>query len=208
MNFADGRIKGYGTRMMGQEKAFNYLLVRGRTSYGINEFVDNGDSTITDNATGLMWMQDDDGNGMLWEDALTYAENFNFAGYTDWRLPDAKELQSIIDYSRNPETTSSAAIDPLFHCSKITNEAGALDYPYYWSSTTHGTMATGNDGAWGVYLAFGRGLGYMNNWVDVHGAGCQRSDPKLGDPSQYPTGHGPQGDAVRIYNYVRLVRDM
>ena len=44
-------------------------------------------------------------------------------------------------------------------------------------------------------------------WVDVHGAGAQRSDPKAGDPADYPTGNGPQGDAIRIYNYVRLVRD-
>lgn len=43
--------------------------------------------------------------------------------------------------------------------------------------------------------------------LDLHGAGAQRSDPKSGDPSDYPYGHGPQGDVVRIYNYVRLVRD-
>ena len=43
--------------------------------------------------------------------------------------------------------------------------------------------------------------------MDVHGAGCQRSDPKVGDPADYPNGHGPQGDVIRIYNYVRLVRD-
>jgi hypothetical protein len=43
--------------------------------------------------------------------------------------------------------------------------------------------------------------------MDVHGAGAQRSDPKSGDPDAYPTGHGPQGDAIRIYNYVRCVRD-
>jgi hypothetical protein len=42
--------------------------------------------------------------------------------------------------------------------------------------------------------------------MDVHGAGCQRSDPKVGDPSQYPTGFGPQGDVIRIYNFVRCVR--
>ncbi|MDX1740726.1 MAG: hypothetical protein R3178_05500, partial [Rhodothermales bacterium] len=61
----------------------------------------------------------------------------------------------------------------------------------------------------GVYVAFGRSLGYMHgSWVDVHGAGSQRSDPKVGDPTDYPTGHGPQGDAIRIYNYVRLVRDI
>ena len=40
--------------------------VRGDT-YGINEFVDNGDSTITDNATGLMWAQNDSNAGMNWE---------------------------------------------------------------------------------------------------------------------------------------------
>jgi hypothetical protein len=60
----------------------------------------------------------------------------------------------------------------------------------------------------GVYVSFGRAMGYMQNtWVDVHGAGAQRSDPKSGDPNDYPTGRGPQGDAIRIYNYIRLVRD-
>jgi predicted RNase H-like HicB family nuclease len=36
--------------------------------------------------------------------------------------------------------------------------------------------------------------------------GQERSDPKVGNPADFPTGHGPQGDAIRIYNYVRLVR--
>jgi hypothetical protein len=44
-------------------------------------------------------------------------------------------------------------------------------------------------------------------WMDVHGAGAQRSDPKAGDPSDYTDGFGPQGDAIRVNNYVRLVRD-
>ena len=44
-------------------------------------------------------------------------------------------------------------------------------------------------------------------WLDVHGAGAQRSDPKVGNPADFPKGRGPQGDAIRIYNYVRLVRD-
>jgi len=43
-------------------------------------------------------------------------------------------------------------------------------------------------------------------WIDVHGAGAQRSDPKSGNPADFPKGHGPQGDAIRILNYVRLVR--
>ncbi len=49
-------------------------------------------------------------------------------------------------------------------------------------------------------------MGFMDFWQDVHGAGAQRSDPKDGDPSLYPNGNGPQGDAIRINNYVRCVR--
>lgn len=208
LNLADGRIKGYGTEMMGQDKMYNYLLVRGRTTYGINAFTDNGDGTITDAATGLMWMQDDSDTSMVWKDALHYAENFEYAGHTDWRLPDAKELQSIVDYSKSPATTNSAAIDDLFKCTMIKNEAGEDDYPWYWSSTTHEAESENMSGGWGVYVAFGRCMGNMgtDTWTDVHGAGAQRSDPKDGDPTEFENGHGPQGDAVRIYNYARLVR--
>ncbi len=218
VNFADGRIKGYGTTMMGQAKKFNYLLVRGNTSYGQNSFTDNGDGTITDAATGLMWMQDDSHSGMTWKNALSYAENFEYAGHSDWRLPDVKELQSIVDYSRSPQSSNSAAIDPLFVSTQITNEAWELDYPYYWSSTTHANWSVGHEGGWGAYVCFGRAIGNEQlsppggggttiNWTDVHGAGAQRSDPKDGDPSEYSSGNGPQGDAVRILNYVRLVRN-
>ena len=44
--------------------------------------------------------------------------------------------------------------------------------------------------------------------TDVHGAGAQRGDPKDGDPGDYPNGHGPQGDVIRIFNMVRCVRDI
>lgn len=208
VNIADGRIKGYGTEMMGQDKMFNYLLVRGRETYGINEYIDNGDGTITDAATGLMWMQDDSDTSMVWKDALSYAENFEYAGYSDWRLPDAKELQGIVDYTKSPATTNSATIDDVFNSTMIENEAGEDDFPWYWSSTTHESESDGMEGGWGVYLAFGRCMGNMGTvtWTDVHGAGAQRSDPKDGDPTEFEDGHGPQGDAVRILNYVRLVR--
>ena len=209
VNFADGRIKGYGLSMPGgKEKTFFVICVRGNKSYGKNDLQDNGDSTITDKATGLTWTKADSSKGMLWKDALAWAATknaANYLGHKDWRLPNAKELQSIVDYTRSPDTSNSAAIDPLFSTSKITNEAGQPDYPYYWTSTTH---ISGNGmGSGGIYVAFGRSLGYMQgSWRDVHGAGSQRSDPKTGDPKSYPTGHGPQGDAIHIYNFVRLVR--
>lgn len=207
VNFADGRIKGYPTGPTPgstEDKGFYVLYVRGNSEYGVNDFVDNGDSTISDLATGLTWMQEDSGVALNWGEALNYCETLDYAGYDDWRLPDVKELQSIVDYNRSPDTTGSAAIDPLFEASIITNEAGQTDYAFYWSSTTHVNMRGGMNAA---YVAFGRATGYMGTgWLDVHGAGAQRSDPKVGDPGDYPTGHGPQGDAIRIYNYARCVR--
>ena len=208
VNFADGRIKGYPTGSTGPGGAKTYFViyVRGNTSYGENSFVDNGNGTVTDNATGLTWTQNDSGTGMDWESALNYCESLDTGGISDWRLPNAKELQSIVDYSRSPDATNSATIDPIFNISSITNEAGQVDYPYFWSSTTHANQVSGGNA---VYVSFGRALGYMNNqWMDVHGAGAQRSDPKVSSATaQYPTGHGPQGDAIRGSNYVRCVTD-
>ncbi len=210
VNFADGRIKGYGLTLFGSDKTFFVIYVRGNTSYGQNDFADNGDGTVIDYATGLMWSQDDSGEGLDWEEALAWVKSKNtknYLGHSDWRLPNAKEIQSIVNYTRSPNTTNSAAIDPLFNTTSITNEAGEDDYPCFWSSTTHVNWSAA-PGFFGAYVAFGRAMGYMNGtWIDVHGAGAQRSDPKSGDPDDWPTGNGPQGDAIRIYNYVRLVRD-
>lgn len=215
VNFADGRIKGYPIEMRGSPKLFYVYFVRGDTGYGENDFVDNRDGTVTDAATGRMWSQDDSGKGLNWEEALAWVNAKNqekYLGYNDWRLPDAKELQALVDYTRSPDTSASAAIDPVFKTTSIVNEGGETDWPWFWSSTTALKYNPQNGAAMsdqGAYVCFGRALGYMNGeWLDVHGAGCQRTDPKAGDPTEYPTGYGPQGDAIRIYNYVRLVRDI
>ena len=204
VNFADGRIKGYGFRRQGTSrhvKMFYVRFVRGK-AYGDNDLKDNGDGTVTDDNTGLMWMKTDSGRGMTWEEALAYAENSTYAGYSDWRLPNAKELQYLVDYTRSPDTTRSPAIDPIFQTSSIRNEAGQKDYPFFWTSTTHLDGPVAPSGA--VYISFGRAIGQMRGKVmDVHGAGAQRSDPKIGSAR---IGHGPQGDAQRVQNYVRLVR--
>jgi hypothetical protein len=204
VNFADGRIKGYGTRTPDPrrpEKKFYVRYVRGATGYGVNDFVDNHDGTVTDRATGLTWQQADSGRGMDWQHALAYAENLSLAGHDDWRLPNAKELQSIVDYTRSPDTTDSPAIDPVFATTAITNEAKQKDWPFFWTSTTH---LDGPDSRQAAYVSFGRAIGQMHGTtMDVHGAGAQRSDPKTGTPR---IGHGPQGDAQRILNYVRCVR--
>lgn len=203
VNFADGRIKGYGFdragRRPGQPKYIRY--VRGNPTYGKNEFVKNSDGTITDRATGLTWQQKDSGKTYNWSEALEYCDNLNLAGRSDWRLPNAKELESIVDYTRSPTKTDSAAIDPIFQTSEVES--------YFWSSTTH---MDGPRHTKAAYVAFGRAMGYFapprssaKRFLDVHGAGAQRSDPKSGDPGRYPQGHGPQGDDIRIYNYARCV---
>jgi len=212
VNFADGRIKGYGlTDPLGGEKTFFVLFVRGNPDYGVNDFTDNGDGTVSDLATGLMWQQGDGVTDMEWAESLEYCEVLDLGGYDDWRLPDAKELQSIVDYTRSPATTGSAAIDPVFAASTIVDEGGGTNHGFYWTSTTHATRQSGTAA---VYVAFGEALGWMQNpqsgeyvLLDVHGAGAQRSDPKSGDADDYPYGHGPQGDVVRVENLARCVRD-
>ena len=205
VNFADGRIKGYPV-----DKLFYVYYVRGNSNYGMNDFVDNGDGTVSDLATGLMWAQDDSGSGMEWEEALAWVQamnDANYLGHCDWRLPNVKELESLVDYSRSPDATNSAAIDPVFNTTEITSEAGQVDYPVFWTSTTH-LNTSQHPGLEAAYVAFGRAMGNMHNqWMDVHGAGAQRIDPKTGDASQFPQGRGPQGDAIPIDNFVRLVRD-
>jgi len=160
--------------------------------------VDSGDAVFD-----LSVFTNDDGS-LNWQEALVFAENAEYAGYDDWRLPNAKELQSILDYTRSPDTTNSAAIDPIFACTQIINETSKVDYPFFWTSTSF------NPGKDAAIVCFGRALGYFDvggrgaQFMDVHGAGCQRTDPKTGSASY---GNGPQGDVRRVYNYVRLVRD-
>ncbi|MCX6898574.1 MAG: DUF1566 domain-containing protein [Verrucomicrobia bacterium] len=254
LNLADGRIKGYDLKMPGgfEEKTFFVQCVRGNPGYGKNDFRDNSDGTITDRATGLMWSKRDSGRGMNWEAALAWAQAKNtekYLGHNDWRLPNAKELQSIVDYTRAPDATGTPAIDPVFDCTRITNEIGQADWPYYWTGTTHGHLLGGGAA---IYIAFGRAAGWPSGppgkggglgrggfgkgpperggppasgpraggpgaggaassrspqFTDVHGAGSQRSDPKAGNPAEFPHGRGPQGDVIRINNFVRLVRD-
>jgi hypothetical protein len=210
VNFADGRIKGYpktDPRTRSPHKLF-VRYVRGNPGYGKNNFHDNADGTVTDRATGLMWSKADSGTGMNWQLVLAWVQQLNatnYLGHHDWRLPNAKELQSLLDYSRVP------AIAPVFQISGSSDG----EYPFFWSSTTHLDGPPDCLGGAAVYVCFGRALGWMQfpltmgefQLVDVHGAGAQRSDPKVGNPAAFPHGRGPQGDVIRINNFVRCVRN-
>jgi len=62
-----------------------------------DRFVDNGDGTVTDTKTGLMWAAKDNGNLINWPNALSYCQNYNVGGLTDWRMPTLSELKSLYD---------------------------------------------------------------------------------------------------------------
>jgi len=211
VNFIDGRIKGYPS----DNKVYYARCVAGNSDYGVNDFSDNLDQTVSDNATGLMWQQND-AESTNWDDAIAQCEAATTANYSDWRLPNVKELQSIVDYERSPDTHNSAAIDPVFNATSIVNEAGNTDWGAYWASTTHANSNGYGDS--GSYVTFGRALGYMNGSViDVHGAGAQRSNNKVSvaneEGASSATGatgtfyyKGPQGDILRDNNKIRCVR--
>ena len=108
------------------------LVVLWVSSLFAGDFSDNGDGTVTDNDTNLMWIQKKADTTMTWKDALAYCENLTFAGHSDWRLPNIKELISIVDYN-----AYVPAIDTTFFPD--------MESSYYWTSTTY-TFNT--DEAW------------------------------------------------------------
>jgi hypothetical protein len=201
VNFGTGHIKAYATK---DGPRHFFRAVRGNLAYGVNLFHDNKDGTVTDAATGLMWQQKDGALGMDFPTAKAYAEaqnKVNSLGHNDWRLPTNKELQTLVDYTRSPAATDPAhvgpAIDPLFTCTPITNEAGRADYPYYWTSVPAKGSPDGTySAAW--YVAFGRAVN--ENGEDLHGAGAIRFDSTLAVTEPRAK------DAERVLNFVRLVR--
>lgn len=88
---------------------------------------DNGDDTVTDNCTNLVW-QKESGDSMTWADANSYCSALVLASQNDWRLPSISELNSIIEYDKAP------TLDPSF-VYKV-HEA-TPDRSYNWSSTAY-----------------------------------------------------------------------
>ena len=78
----------------------SYTATWGEDSdYTINppSYTDNGDGTVTDNVTSLVW-QKESVSDFEWGEAITYCKDLTIEGYSDWRLPTKKELVSIVDF--------------------------------------------------------------------------------------------------------------
>ena len=125
-----------------KSSSFYVRAVRGGQSGLLDHLVINGDGTVTDTATGLMWQQSTmEPRG--WESALESCQGSTLGGYGDWRLPNRRELNSIVDYT---------VYDPAVNEEYFPNTMSS----YYWSSTTHAIYT--ND-AWGVQFYYGGGYG-------------------------------------------------
>ena len=122
----------------------NYTNTFGEDSdYNINPMLltNNGDNTVTDNNTNLIW-ENRTYNSYTWSDAVTYCSDLTFAGKNDWRLPEAKELQTIINYDQE---------EPALDTSIFSNFGGSN----VWSSTSKSATK-----AW--YVNFGYGILYSS----------------------------------------------
>lgn len=119
-------------------------------------FIDNQDGTIIDNLTGLEWVQNPQGlpgnaANQLWTNAVDFCNNLNYAGHDDWRLPNAREMESILrcgqgTWGEGPFDWFNSSATPF---SGLTND-------HYWTSTTYHKET---NHAWYAYL----GDGFMDN---------------------------------------------
>ena len=127
-------------------------------------YTDNGDGTVTDNTTGLMWEKlSRDGGIHDWAQSDTWYNAFTtkiatlnsgggFAGHTDWRLPNVNELRSLVNYQNFWPTVDTAFNTGCVAGCTVTG-CSCTHPDFYWSSTT-----TGNAGvnALGVLFDSGR----------------------------------------------------
>jgi len=141
-------------------------------SFPSPRFTDNGDGTVTDNLTGLMWLKDAncietnypefDGDGIAEDGRVTWQHSLDFVaeinagtksdcggGYTDWRLPNIKEFLSLIHYGyHTPALPNTVGPGRWTEGDPFTN----VQSSHYWSASTY---AGNTDGAWGISVGLG-----------------------------------------------------
>lgn len=122
-------------------------------------FTSNSDNTVTDNLTGLMWAKNANlDSNKTWVAALSYCNDLTIDTYTDWRLPNRFELESLLDLAYfNPALSNDAGTLKWGVSGDGLSSFTGVQSAYYWSSTT-AAFNTANY-AWIVLL----GYGYVNN---------------------------------------------
>jgi hypothetical protein len=128
------------------------------------QFEINSDGTASDKKTGLIWKRCSEGqtwdgincSGALtqlsWRGALGHAASHSYAGYSDWRLPNIKELSSIIE-----RQCANPAIN------KVIFPATPVDPNHYWSSSPY-RQSNNNGRAMTVHFVSGNVTTYEKEW--------------------------------------------
>lgn len=124
-----------------------------------------GSDTVVDRGTGLEWQKSDDATPRNWQNALAYCENLSLDSKTDWRLPNIRELKSIVDIRR-----FYPAVDPAF----------TSQMAYYWSATTVTNHPTTS--AWTVSFANGDDNWYVKS--KSYYVRCVRAGVSVPQPSR------------------------
>jgi hypothetical protein len=123
---------GYTRCVLGEQNQLSDFQHSGQNQPRV--FEDNKNGTITDRITQLVWQKQDDGTTAAWEEAIIKCEDLSLGGYSDWRVPNVKELRSIVD-----SRTYAPAIYPGYFPNTRSET--------YWSSTTYGASPSA---AWSV----------------------------------------------------------
>ena len=116
--------------------------------------IDVSSGIVVDAIYGLAWQDSAEIFKGSYKDAVSYCENLNHGGYSDWRLPSTSELLSITDYDRY-----KPAINKAF---QYVGKEGGDKYGSYWSSTGASFDA---GGVWVVQFSSG-----FDNWVKINSA--------------------------------------
>ena len=127
----------YGTSEFIDTDTPHYVrCVRGQT-LADDTYVAQG-NTVVDTITGLVWEKTASAASLSWGEALAYCQNKTVDGYTDWRLPDIMELETLVDYTKvSPAINDTVFVGPV---------------AFYWSSSTLNGLPD-----LGKYVGFGTG---------------------------------------------------
>jgi Protein of unknown function (DUF1566) len=106
------------------------------------------DGLVFDALTGLLWKQDPHSSYLTWDEAITHAENLEYGGFTDWRLPNRNEMRSLVSYGTSSNDT--------YLSGRL--ETTIPDGKFWWTSTTYASSYSGNCRAWVLYLDTGNSV--------------------------------------------------
>lgn len=138
----------------------------------------NGDGTVTDDVTGLVWQQIAPANAYTWGDAQAYCAGLALAGHADWRVPAFIELVSIVDYARNSPAIDLAAF------------AGAPPMDYWASTPFAGALTDARE----VYFSSGD-TGHDDE-LGTNDVRCVRGPDRASSPAVPPGRYAVGADGV------------